>query len=107
MPAIESKLNPLHADFQRDAEHLLDQLKAVQSLEDALITSAEKKRDKYAARGMLLPRERLALLIDNGSPFIEISSLAGYKMYDDKLEDSPLLEETDQFEGFIGLGYSF
>lgn len=84
MPAIESKLNPLHADFQRDAEHLLDQLKAVQSLEDALITSAEKKRDKYAARGMLLPRERLALLIDNGSPFIEISSLAGYKMYDDK-----------------------
>ncbi|MDN3639654.1 acyl-CoA carboxylase subunit beta [Simiduia curdlanivorans] len=84
MPAIESKLNPQHADFQRDAEHLLEQLNAVRALETALITSAEAKREKYAQRGMLLPRERLALLLDSGSPFIEVSSLAGYKMYDDK-----------------------
>ncbi|VAV93157.1 Geranyl-CoA carboxylase carboxyl transferase subunit, partial [hydrothermal vent metagenome] len=44
----------------------------------------DAKRDRYAKRGLLLPRARLNLLLDPGSPFLELSSLAGYKMYDDE-----------------------
>lgn len=84
MPTLQSSLNTQHSDFKHNADHLQSQLDSVKALEYALINGAEKKREKYAAKGMLLPRERLALLIDKNSPFIELSSLAGYKMHDDK-----------------------
>jgi 3-methylcrotonyl-CoA carboxylase beta subunit len=39
-------------------------------------------RDKHLARGKLLPRERVRTLLDQGSPFLELSQLAAYDMYD-------------------------
>jgi geranyl-CoA carboxylase beta subunit len=41
------------------------------------------QRDKFEKRGQLLPRERVARLIDRGSDFIELSTLAGLGMHDD------------------------
>ncbi len=38
-------------------------------------------RERHLARGKLLPRERVAGLIDPGSPFLELSQLAAYGMY--------------------------
>ena len=38
-------------------------------------------RDKHAARGKLLPRERIRLLLDVGSPFLELSQFAAYGLY--------------------------
>ncbi|POC18824.1 hypothetical protein CRN42_14640, partial [Vibrio vulnificus] len=42
------------------------------------------ERVRGLADGAVLPRERLALLLDPGAPFLELSSLAGYKLHDDK-----------------------
>src|SRR5205807_448637 len=39
-------------------------------------------RRRHLARGKLLPRERVRLLLDPGSPFLEFSQLAAYGMYD-------------------------
>ncbi len=39
-------------------------------------------REKHLARGKLLPRERVRSLLDTGSPFLELSQLAAYGMYD-------------------------
>ncbi|WP_306419184.1 carboxyl transferase domain-containing protein, partial [Pseudomonas frederiksbergensis] len=39
---------------------------------------------KFDQRGQLLPRQRLNLLLDPGAPFLELASLAGYKLHDDK-----------------------
>ena len=38
-------------------------------------------REKHTGRGKLLPRERIRRLLDPGSPFLELSQFAGYKMY--------------------------
>ncbi|HEV2431246.1 MAG TPA: methylcrotonoyl-CoA carboxylase, partial [Burkholderiales bacterium] len=38
-------------------------------------------RDKHTARGKMLPRERVAKLLDPGSPFLEIGQLAAWGMY--------------------------
>ena len=38
-------------------------------------------RDKHTSRGKLLPRERIRLLLDVGSPFLELSQFAAYGMY--------------------------
>jgi acetyl-CoA carboxylase carboxyltransferase component len=42
-----------------------------------------KAREKHAARGKLFVRERIDLLLDPGSPFLELSALAGHEVYED------------------------
>ena len=59
---------------------LLDE---VTRLQDIVIAESESKRAKFEQRGQLLPRERVARLLDRGSPFLELSRLAGLNMHDD------------------------
>jgi geranyl-CoA carboxylase beta subunit len=84
MSVIDSKISPLSDEFKINVSAMEQAIAEFRDIELGLESSAQAKKEKYAARGMLLPRERLARLIDPGSPFIELSSLAGYKMYDDK-----------------------
>jgi 3-methylcrotonyl-CoA carboxylase beta subunit len=44
----------------------------------------ERARARHVARGKLLPRDRVDALVDAGSPFLELSSLAANGMYDDE-----------------------
>ena len=46
----------------------------------------QRSRERHEARGKLLPRDRIDLLLDEGSPFLEIAPLAAYELYDN---DSP------------------
>ncbi|OON19642.1 hypothetical protein X801_04490 [Opisthorchis viverrini] len=41
----------------------------------------ESNRQLHLSRGKLLPRDRIDKLLDPGSPFLELSQLAGYKLY--------------------------
>jgi 3-methylcrotonyl-CoA carboxylase beta subunit len=41
----------------------------------------EAARDKHVKRGKLLPRDRIRVLLDVGSPFLELSQFAAYDMY--------------------------
>jgi 3-methylcrotonyl-CoA carboxylase beta subunit len=58
----------------------------VADLRDKLATieeaGGEGARRRHLSRGKLLPRERVRLLLDPGSPFLELSALAAYGMYD-------------------------
>ncbi|MGY1552477.1 carboxyl transferase domain-containing protein [Microbacterium sp. A588] len=55
-------------------------------LRDRLATAAlggpERSRQRHVERGKLLPRERITRLLDEGSPFLEVSPLAADRMYD-------------------------
>lgn len=42
---------------------------------------SEKARARHISRGKMLPRERVAALLDHGSPFLELSRMAAYEMY--------------------------
>ena len=42
----------------------------------------EKARERHLSRGKMLPRERVAGLLDAGSPFLEVGALAAHGMYD-------------------------
>lgn len=59
--------------------------KFVQDLSDAVLQchkgGGEKAISKHKSRGKLLARERIDGLIDKGSPFLELSTLAGWDMY--------------------------
>ncbi|WP_047243551.1 carboxyl transferase domain-containing protein [Chromobacterium subtsugae] len=82
MPILESKLSPRAADFVANTDKmraLVDDLK--QKVAQAAWGGGEKARAKHTARGKLLPRERIDLLLDPGAPFLELSQLAAYNMY--------------------------
>jgi len=82
MPAIRSRLNPRSAEFRANTERMRA---LVADLRDKVAQAAlggpEEARAKHAARGKLLPRERVRTLLDPGSPFLEIGQLAAYGMY--------------------------
>ena len=83
MPAIRSKINPRSDAFAANAQRMGGLLAEVQRLENLVIAESESKREKFEKRKQLLPRERVARLLDRGTPFIEISRLAGLNMHDD------------------------
>ncbi|CAM3546051.1 acyl-CoA carboxylase subunit beta [Parendozoicomonas haliclonae] len=84
MPAIESLVDTGSQSFQENREAMEQHVRGFRALEQAIEDKAFTKKAKYEKRGQLLPRERLELLIDPDRPFLELSSLAGYKMYGDK-----------------------
>ncbi len=55
-----------------------------QRLARAQAGGGEKARKRHTDRGKLLPRDRIRLLLDPGSPFLEIAPLAAEDMYDGK-----------------------
>ena len=85
MPVLNSQLNARSADFQANAQAMrvvVDDLKA--KIAQAAMGGGEAARAKHAARGKLLPRDRVMTLLDPGTPFLEIAPLAAMGMYPDK-----------------------
>ena len=83
MPALRSSLNPKSDAFQTNVKRMTERLAEVQGLEQQVRRESASKRDKFEKRGQLLPRERVARLLDRDSPFLELSTLAGLGMHDD------------------------
>ena len=50
--------------------------------EKAVQGGGEKARERHLSRGKMLPRDRVAGLLDPGSPFLEIGATAAHGMYD-------------------------
>ena len=84
MPVIQSQLDPHSEQFARNRAAMLVGIEQVRELEQNLLNKAAEAKPKFDKRGQLLPRERLNLLLDPGAPFLELASLAGYKLHDDK-----------------------
>ncbi len=84
MPTFNSTIDSTGEEFAANRNAMLDAIESFRSVEQKVVAKALAAKEKFHHKGKLLPRERLSLLLDRGAPFLEISSLAGYKMYDDK-----------------------
>ncbi len=85
MPALASKLSPRSEDFKANAAAmrvLVDDLNA--KLAQIALGGGEAARAKHTGRGKLLPRERVEMLLDPDTPFLEIAPLAALGMYKEK-----------------------
>jgi geranyl-CoA carboxylase beta subunit len=83
MPALVARLDTRSQAFAANAARMAERLEEVRALERRVVAESESKRAKFEARGQLLPRERVAQLLDRGSGFLELSALAGLGMHDD------------------------
>jgi len=84
MTILESRLNTQGAEFADNMAFMTAYVEKIRVVERNIRASEERYRERAEKRGKLLPRERLAHLLDPGSPFLELSSIAGYLMNGDK-----------------------
>jgi 3-methylcrotonyl-CoA carboxylase beta subunit len=83
---IVSKINTRSQDFIENAAHMKVQVNDLRDrLSEIKLGGGERSRQRHLDRGKLLPRERVNALLDDGSPFLELSQLAAYKVYQDNV----------------------
>src|SRR5262245_5096545 len=100
MPALASKLNLRSAEFKASA----DAMRAlVADLNGKLAQIAEgggaAALAKHVARGKLLPRERVEMLLDPDTPFLEIGAVAALDMYDNAAPGAGLIAGIGRVSG--------
>src|SRR5699024_4104040 len=88
MSVIESSLSLSGESFQLHREGMLDLLQRVRTLEQRTRDKSAAAKARFEKRGQLLPGERVALVLDPGAPFLELSTLAGYRQDTDDPDKS-------------------
>ena len=83
MTVLGSQLDPRSPGFQSNTKRMRERLDEVLALQQRVVAESASKAATFEKRGQLLPRERVARLLDRGTPFLELSPLAGLGMHDD------------------------
>jgi acetyl-CoA carboxylase carboxyltransferase component len=82
MRRIETKLRPSDSAFAANRARMQELVNELyERLAWAHAGGPEETRVRHAARGKLLPRERVEALLDPDTPFLELSPLAAYGLY--------------------------
>ncbi|MEO0331505.1 MAG: carboxyl transferase domain-containing protein [Bacteroidota bacterium] len=85
MYVLETKINTNSDEFKAQQQAYRELMGEYRDkLRQALQGGSEKARAKHQERGKLLARERINLLVDFNTPFLELSSLAANGMYNDE-----------------------
>jgi len=99
-PAFASRFNAGAADAQRRRAALLARLQELRALEGRAAAASARSQAQFDKRGQLLPRQRVALLLDPGAPWLPLCGLAGY------LHDTRDAEKSVPGGGVIaGIGF--
>jgi 3-methylcrotonyl-CoA carboxylase beta subunit len=87
MGVLSSRVSPRSDVFAANVQaHLARMAPVREAARVAMEGGGEAARQRHTSRGKILPRERVARLIDPGSPFLEIGLFAAHGLYDG---DSP------------------
>jgi geranyl-CoA carboxylase beta subunit len=100
MALIETTIAPASDHYQSNRSGMLALIDRLRGLEERARMASAAAKERFHKRGQLLPRERVALLLDPDAPFIELSTLAGYMF------DTPDPDKSIPGCGLIaGIGY--
>jgi len=100
MSAFKSEIDPGSDEFKANAAAMTAAVDDLHALTARIAQGGSPSaREKHTARGKLLPRDRVAGLIDPGSPFLEFSALAAYRVYDDVVPAAGLITGIGRING--------
>ncbi len=100
MTVIRSAINPRDAGFRKNAEALKGQVASLREVAAQVARGgSDSSRERHKSRGKLLPRDRVAELLDDGTPFLEIGQLAAYGMYDNDAPSAGLIAGVGRVNG--------
>ena len=82
MPTIKSKLKTSSAEFAAAQQAMRERIAQLEQITAAAQQGGDDgARSRHLSRGKMLPRDRVAALLDNGTPFLELSALAAHEVY--------------------------
>ncbi|MBA1148706.1 methylcrotonoyl-CoA carboxylase [Ectothiorhodospiraceae bacterium WFHF3C12] len=100
MTAIRSKLDTRGEQFSAQREEMQ---RLVADLREQVqrnkLGGGETARERHISRGKLLPRDRIRVLLDPGSPFLELSQLAAHGMYEDEVPAAGIITGIGRVSG--------
>ena len=97
---LTSSATPNAAAFKANRDRHLEALEIVQqAAETAAMGGGERPRARHIARGKMLPRDRVAGLLDPGSPFLEIGATAGHGLYQGAAPCAGLIAGVGRVQG--------
>jgi 3-methylcrotonyl-CoA carboxylase beta subunit len=100
MTVLRSSIDTRSAEFAANAQAMAglvaDLREKVAQVEQG---GGEAARNRHKGRNKLLPRQRVAMLIDPGSPFLELSQLAAWGMYDDEVPGAGIVTGIGRVAG--------
>jgi len=100
MTILKSSINTRSAEFRENADHMRAQVADLREKVAGIKQGGgERARARHLDRGKLLPRDRVRTLLDVGSPFLEFSQFAGWKVYDDDVPAAGVITGIGQIEG--------
>ncbi|WP_027014212.1 carboxyl transferase domain-containing protein [Comamonas composti] len=100
MSILATQLNPRSADFLANAAAMRAVVEDLNTrLAEIAQGGGEAARAKHVARGKLLPRERVALLLDPGTPFLELAPLAALNMYNNDAPGAGMIAGVGRVAG--------
>jgi geranyl-CoA carboxylase beta subunit len=100
MTAFASSWNAQSPLAQQRRDAMLARIAQLRALEERAAAASAKSRPVFEKRGQLLPRERVALLLDAGAPYLPLCSLAGH------LQDTREAEQSVPGGGIVaGIGF--
>jgi len=100
MTVIKSQLNPRSDEFRANAaamRALVDDLR--EKTAEVSLGGPAEHRKKHVARGKLLPRDRIDALLDAGTPFLELSPMAGWGMYNNEVASGGVVTGIGRVQG--------
>ncbi|WP_300296929.1 acyl-CoA carboxylase subunit beta [Ferrovibrio sp.] len=83
MAVLRSQVDTGSEAYQQNRADMLKLVEGFRALEQRVRDTSDARKPVFEKRGQLGPRDRLAHVLDRGAPFLEISTLAGYRMHDD------------------------
>jgi 3-methylcrotonyl-CoA carboxylase beta subunit len=100
MTQLISNLEPDSEEYRLNHMALFAEVSRLRVLHQTIAKGGpDASRDRHTARGKLLPRERIAGLLDPGTPFLELSILAAHEVYGEDVPAAGLITGIGRIEG--------
>jgi 3-methylcrotonyl-CoA carboxylase beta subunit len=100
MPVIVDAVDRRSPDFAANRSALTTQVATLKArLGETAQGGTESARARHSARGKLLPRARIGLLLDPGSPFLELAPLAAFGLYGDEVPGAGVVAGIGRLSG--------
>ncbi|MCV6588870.1 MAG: methylcrotonoyl-CoA carboxylase [Marinobacterium sp.] len=100
MTVLNTKINTRSDEYRANYDSMAE---AVSDLRDKVATIEQgggaKYQERHLSRGKLLPRDRINVLLDEGSAFMEMSQLAAYEVYDDVIPAAGIIAGVGRVSG--------
>jgi 3-methylcrotonyl-CoA carboxylase beta subunit len=100
MPLIKTRIDRNSDDFDKNRATNVALARDLRALDEGIVRGGSMRaREKHLGRGKLLPRDRVKVLLDPDSPFLEIGRQAAHDVYDDEVPAAGIITGIGRVHG--------